>query len=358
MVGTHLDGMGGVRAVVQGYVDGGLFRRFNSVYVATHRGGGPWLKVRTAIGAWAYIAIQLRRLDAPLVHIMLASRASFWRKSVVCLMARAMGRPYLLHVHGAEFMQFYEQECGSAVKRFVRHIFSNAALVLALSDEWRMSLQRISPRTHVEVLPNAVALPDEHSLQRLQGRAPTLLSLGQLGRRKGSYDLVRAFARTANRFPRLRLVCGGDGDIAGVRALAARLDVADRVVCPGWLSAERKRAELAGATVFVLPSYAEGMPMALLEAMSWGLPVITSPVGGIPQLITHDVNGLLVAPGDIDAVAAAITRLMGEAALRERLGNAARATIEKSFSLETALERLGRIYRRFGIEAHEATDTP
>jgi glycosyltransferase involved in cell wall biosynthesis len=106
------------------------------------------------------------------------------------------------------------------------------------------------------------------------------------------------------------------GSLDEVRQLATQLDVSDRVVCPGWLNPERKNAELASGTVFILPSYAEGMPMALLEAMSWRLPVIATPVGGIPQVIEHDVNGLLVPPGDIDGLAANITRLMKDPALR------------------------------------------
>jgi glycosyltransferase involved in cell wall biosynthesis len=102
--------------------------------------------------------------------------------------------------------------------------------------------------------------------------------------------------------------------------------------------------------VFALPSYAEGMPMALLEAMSWGLPVVATPVGGVPQVIEHGVNGLLVAPGDIDGLAAALARLFDEPALRDSLGAAARRTIAARFSVETALARLGELYRRFGLE--------
>lgn len=354
MVGTDLDGMGGVRAVVRGYVDGGLFERYRCVYVATHRAGSPWIKAFTALKAWMKVAVCLRRLDAPLVHVQTASRASFWRKSVVCLMARWAGRPYLLHVHGGEFMQFYEQESGPLTQRFIRSIFAHAALVIALSDEWRERLLRICPAAPVEVLHNAVALPNIARLRRLEDREPTLLFLGNLGKGKGTYDLVRAFALVAPRFPRLKLVCGGVGSIDEVRQFATQLDVRNRVVCPGWLNPERKSAELASGTIFILPSYAEGMPMALLEAMSWRLPVIATPVGGIPQVVNHDVNGLLVAPGDIDGLAAAITRLMKDPVLRERLGAGARATIESGFSLEEALDHLSSIYRRFGLEARAA----
>ncbi|MGH8327317.1 MAG: glycosyltransferase family 4 protein, partial [Steroidobacteraceae bacterium] len=128
------------------------------------------------------------------------------------------------------------------------------------------------------------------------------------------------------------------------------LGIGERVDCPGWLDQDRKSAELAAATAFVLPSYAEALPMALLEAMSWRLPVIATPVGGIPQVIEHEANGLLVTPGDIEGTAAAMARLMRESALASRLGAAARRTIEESYSLDTSIKRLLEIYRGFGIE--------
>jgi glycosyltransferase involved in cell wall biosynthesis len=351
MVGTDLHAVGGIRAVVQGYLDGGLFRTFQGVYVHTHTSGSAWRKALRALRGYVSIARYLLTLDAPLVHVHMASRASFWRKSLVCLMARARGRPYIVHLHGGEFSQFYQDECGPRLQRFVRSTLENAAVVLALSEEWRQRLLRIAPRARIEVLPNAVALPELGSLNRTAELAPTVLFLGDLRRAKGTYDLVHAFARIAERFPKARLVCGGVGDIEHVRALAQQLEIADRVSCPGWLDLAQKQRAFACSSIFVLPSYAEGLPMALLEAMSWGLPVITTPVGGIPQLVQKDVNGSLVQPGHIDDLAAALATLLASSAVRARLGAAARSTIETHYTLDRALQRLGEIYGRFGLTA-------
>jgi len=358
MVGTDLGGTGGIRAVVSGYVAAGLFERFAGTYVATHRPGSAWTKARAALRGWWRVALSLARLDAPLVHVQTASRASFWRKSIVCLMARAAGRPYILHVHGGEFMKFYERECRPPAQRYIRYILAHAALVIALSEQWRERLLTIVPTAPVEVLPNGVTLPDLAAVSRDGDGEQTLLFVGDLNRAKGTYDLIRAFARVAGRFPNLRLVCAGGGATQAVRQFAAQADIQHRVACPGWLGPERLRAELAKATIFVLPSYAEGMPMALLEAMSWGLPVIATPVGGVPQVVRPEVNGVLIAPGDIDGMAAAIARLMSDPALRSTLGTEARRTIEESYSLEATLERLAAIYRRFGLEPRQESAEP
>jgi glycosyltransferase involved in cell wall biosynthesis len=349
MVGTDLDGKGGVRAVVRGYCDGGLFERYHCVYVASHRAGSTWVKITTAVSAWLRVALLLRRLETPLVHVQAASRGSFWRKFVVCLLARAAGRPYIFHLHGGGFSSFYE-DSGWLARRLIRSTLQHAALVIALSEQWRERLLRICPLARVEVLHNAVAVPDSEELRRRDGRDSTLLFLGHVLRAKGVYDLVRAFAKVANKFPRARLVLGGIGELAGVQQLAAQLQISERLSCPGWLEPESKSAALASCLIFVLPSYAEGMPMALLEAMSWGLPVIATPVGGIPQVVDHDVSGLLVGAGDTDGLAAQIERLLADPALRERLGANARARIETDFSLRDALERLTAIYKRFGLE--------
>lgn len=353
MVGTDLTGMGGIRTVVQGYIDAGLFDRVDCTYVTTHRPGSHWRKLVAAMTGWAQVALRLHTLDAPLVHIHLSSRASFWRKAVVCALARLAGRPYLLHAHGSEFSDFYE-ECSPAARRIVRAVLANATLVLALSEAWRTTLERISPRARIEVLMNAVPLSAPAERHPACAR-PNLLFFGEIARHKGVLELTRAFGEVASALPALQLVFAGTGRaVAETRELSAKLGLDGRTEFTGWLESERKRAVLADATIFVLPSYVEGVPMALLEAMSLGLPVIATPVGGVPEIVTHEVDGLLVPPGDVAALAAAIARLMSEPQLRERLGRAARATIAARFSLDTAVEQLLGFYRRFGIQPRAA----
>lgn len=358
MVGTDLGGMGGIRTVVEGYIEAGLFDTIDCTYVTTHRPGSHRAKIAAALSGWMRVAVALATLDAPLVHVHLSSRASFWRKSVVCLLSWLARRPFLLHAHGSEFAQFYE-ECSPLARRIVRTVLARADLVMALSETWRTTLAQISPRARIEVLTNAVPLPPLEERRRIAAHQPTLLFFGEIAPHKGVFELARAFAAVSDAFPQLKLVYAGTGrSIQEVGRLPGELGLEGRIECTGWLESQRKRAVLAGASIFVLPSYVEGMPMALLEAMSWGLPVIATPVGGVPEVISHEVNGLLVAPGDVAALAAAITRLMSDPALCERLGSAARETIATRFSLNTAFERLLAIYRRFGIEPRAARPRP
>lgn len=341
--------MGGIATVVRGYRDAALFQRFDCSYVVTHVDGSAFRKGTVALGAWLRFLVLLATRPRPLVHIHLSSRASFWRKSVICLMAMLAGRPYILHMHGSEFMKFYDVESGATARRFVRYLFKRATLSLALSEQWRDNILHICPQAVVEVLPNAVAVPPLREVGAGAGGSLRILFLGRLGRRKGTYDLVEAFSRVVHRGAPATLICAGDGEVDAVRAHASGLGVAHLVSCPGWLDVAGTASELDRAAVFALPSHAEGVPMALLEAMARGLAVVTTPVGGIPQVIRDGENGLLVEPGDIEALDSALERLLTDPGLRSTLGRRARGTIEARYSIGATMDHLASIYKRFGI---------
>ena len=192
------------------------------------------------------------------------------------------------------------------------------------------------------VLPNAVPLPPPSGLLPEPGR---ILFLGRLDRAKGVFDLLAAGALLAPRFPALRLVFGGEGDAVALRRRALDLGIGDRLELPGWLGPRERDEQLARASVFCLPSHAEGLPMAMLEAMAAGRAVIASSVGGIPETIVDGDNGLLVPPHDEPALARALAQVLGDDALRARLARGARATVEQHYSTEVVCGRLSALYR-------------
>lgn len=347
MVGTGLETRGGISAVVRSYIEGGLFDRFDVTYIVTHRDGGGLAKALAALRGYGRFCARLVTADAPLVHIHMSRAASFWRKSVVCVLSLLRGRPYILHIHSGAFGKFYDAECGAVAKWYVRALFARAAFVVGLSEHWCAELARIAPGARIRRVPNAVPLPPRIATGSPQ--APRILYAGLIAEKKGAFDLVRAFARVASRFPQAQLVCAGTGDMAGIAALAQELKVETRVTFPGWLTPADLAREFSNAKMFALPSYAEGVPMSLLEAMSWALPVVSTPVGGIPEVVQSDRNGLLVPPGDVEALAAALARLLESPSECSRLGAAARATVGETFSITTAMNELAAIYRELGL---------
>lgn len=169
-----------------------------------------------------------------------------------------------------------------------------------------------------------------------------VLCVGRLVPLKGQALLVRAVAALRDQGVDVDLTLVGDGpERPGLERLARELGVEDRVTCAGAVGQDRILARYHEADVFCLPSFAEGVPVVLMEAMACELPVVTTRTMGIPELVEDGVGGLLVAPGDGEALAAALARLAADPALRERLGAGGRTRVREAFELHRTLDDLG-----------------
>lgn len=342
MVGTALETQGGVSAVVNVLKEGGLFERCGIEYIASHRDGGPFAKLAAAVAGWLRCMGRLLGGQAAALHVHMASRASFWRKLLFVLPALALRVPVIVHLHGGGFKQFHAVESPAPVRRLIRFVFESAGRVIVLSEGWKDWALSAFPGAQVVSIYNPVIMPNPTPFESREGA--TLLFLGRVGQGKGAFDLIKAAARLKESFPGLRLVMGGDGDADGARKRAAELGLADQVELLGWVRGAEKRALLETAAVYVLPSYNEGLPMSVLEAMAAGLPVVSTPVGGIPEAVSDGVEGFLVEPGDVDQLGERLARLLGDAELRQRMGELSRRKIEDVFSVERILPRLEAVY--------------
>lgn len=341
MVGTALEGRGGVAAVVSVLQRDGLFEREAVRYLASHVDGSPWAKARVAAGAIAATLALCLRARPAVMHAHCASRASFLRKSLLLLIARACGSRTVYHLHGGGFREFAGVEAGPVLRWWIRHTLENSSVVIALSEAWAGHVLAFAPRARVVVVPNSVPLPAPAPEAEEEGR---ILFLGRVEAAKGAFELLEAVAVLAPTFPGLVLVLGGEGELAAVRHRAHELGIAAHLALPGWIGQEDKAAELARAAIFCLPSHAEGVPMAMLEAMAAGKAVVVSAVGGIPDTVADGVNGVLVPPRNVSALAGALATLLADRALRQRLGTAARATIAERFSTEVVVGKISALY--------------
>jgi glycosyltransferase involved in cell wall biosynthesis len=343
MIGTALGGQGGVAAVIDVLRRDGLFERESVRYLGSHRDGSRGAKARAAFNAFWRTALACLRERPAVVHVHSASRASFVRKSLLLLLARCAGCRTIFHLHGGEFRQFAGDESGAPMRWWIRHTMEKSSAVIALSDGWAGFVRAFAPAARVVVVPNPVALPPEAARHHEQpGR---ILFLGRAEAGKGVFELLAAVAALAPAFPHIQLVIGGNGDLEQLRRRALDLGISDRLLLPGWLEPPEKSLELARAQVFCLPSHAEGLPMAMLEAMAAAKAVVVSHVGAIPEAVSDHESGLLVAPRDTAALAAALATLLGDGALRERLGANARATVQQRFSSAVVVAKLSALYR-------------
>jgi len=346
MLGTAFDTRGGISTVVSAYRAGGLFEHWPVDYVVTHRDGSAPRKLWTALKALGRFAVLLAAHQRVLVHAHCSSRASLWRKSVFLAVAMLARCPVVFHLHSGGFARFYEAECGLLGRWIVRQLLERAACVIAVSERWRDWLRRLTTNPRLLCIPNPVQLADA---QAERGGRTVVLYLGRIEAAKGIPELLEAIAGLRAAFPGLELVCAGAGSIDAAATQAARLGIEDAVRFPGWIGPGEKRAWLQRAQLLVLPSHAEGLPMAVLEAMAAGLPVVASSVGGIPDVVKDGVTGCLVAPGDAVGLQEALGRLLGNPSLRRAMGEAGREVIRARYTPERVLTQLEQVYAELGV---------
>lgn len=344
MIGTDLRAPGGMTAVVQAYRQAGLFERWPVWYLGTfhHNRTGNKLKV-ALLCLLRFLGLLLTRRVRGL-HAHVAARGSFWRKSIFLLLARWASVPTILHLHDGSFPAWYAEKLGPGRRWLVRWMLRSVDRVVVLSEGWAGRIAQIEPAARLAVVHNPVLLPRGSP----QPEAGEVLFLARLWPEKGIYDLLDAAAQLVAKGVHLRLVCAGDGDKAAVSRRAQELGLSAHLSLPGWIESERKAELLSRAAVFVLPSYFEGVPIGVLEAMAWGVPVLASDVGGIAEAMGAEA-GICFSAGDVPALAQGMERLLADAALRARMGAAGRERVERCFAAEHVVDQVDKLYRELGF---------
>lgn len=346
-LGPSLAQQGGM-ATVQTLLLGMTLEDVCLKHISTHDEGS----VRHRLGIFAralgrcWGAIWRDRTFA-IAHLHMSERGSVGRVAILVLLLTLARKKIIIHTHGAEFREFYDGQ-STGVQHVLRAVLGRCDRLIALSESWAdYYAQTLEiPRDRVCVFHNPVQLPPDPTAYRSPTPQPfRLVFLGRIGDRKGTFLLLRAvadFVKTSS--APVHLTVAGDGEVETAKQLAADLGIREHVEFPGWLDRPATQALLASAHAFILPSLNEGLPMAILEAMSWGLPVIASAVGGIPEVIFPMKTGILVDPQDQASITAAIATLVNDPALAQSLGDNARTMVE-AFSSATYQQRLTALYQ-------------
>lgn len=343
---TAIDGKGGVATVLQVLKQNDFFILTNSKLVSTHYDRSKlWGLKRLTAFFTAIIQViyysQIKKIG--IVHFHMSSRGSYTRKAILIRLARHFGAKTIIHLHGSEFKEFYLNECNANKQQHIRDTFNLANRVIVLSTQWAEWVSTITTdSSKVIIVYNAV--PDV-SIKNNTQQKPVILFLGRLGERKGVTDLINAFSLLAEKFPECSLQLGGDGDIEKYRKQVNNFNLSDRVQFLGWVSGETKNDYLSKATIYCLPSYNEGFPMGILEAMSAGVAVVASKAGGIPDAITHGKEGLLVDAGNVTDLSNALSQMLQDDVQREQFVLAAKSKFMKNFSPNVIIPQLEIIYK-------------
>jgi glycosyltransferase involved in cell wall biosynthesis len=337
---------GGMAAAMRGLLASPLAERYRFDVVPTYRGSRPlsrlWFFSRSLLllAAWAL------RGRGRIVHIHATVRGSSYRKAVCALLARGLRRRVVLHIHsGPGDVETFRARLGLPALALLRAGLAAADSLLAVSEASAEALRRAGVRAPIGVVPNLLPpVPGAGPQSAFAAEVEVAYLGGFANPVKGADVLVAALPRVLED-ERLKVTLAGPGEPPpAATALIAREPA---LTWAGWLDEEAKDSLLRRAQVFVMPSLSEGLPMALMEAMAYGLAIVATEVGGIPEAIESGSEGLLVPPGDPEALAEAIRRLGADAELRDRLGAAARDRAERLDDV-AVVERLDTLYASLG----------
>lgn len=330
---------GGIATIVNGYRSYDFGEDCKVSYVESYCNGSKFRKLIKATCGYIQFIKELCVNRPDIVHIHSSFGPSFWRKLPFIFIADWRNIPVINHIHGAEFDCFYEN-ASNRKKQIIRKVYCKCRILIALSEEWRSKLKLIVPENKIVVIENYCIIPELIAAKKKQ-----MLFLGEIGERKGCFDIPAIYAEILKKWGQTPLLIGGDGEIEKMQRLLGERNVADEVSFLGWVRGREKDKILQESSIFLFPSYNEGMPVVLLEAMAYGLAIVTTNVGGIPQLIDHGVDGYICKPGDICDMAEKVIELLENDARRASFGNAAREKAIAHFGLEKHLERLCDLYR-------------
>lgn len=336
VIATSPKTRGGITSVISAHAKTKFWKDWNCYWLVTHIDRTKRHKIFYLIKGLSEFIFRLPVAKG--VHIHFSEPVSIRRKYMFFKIARFFRKPIIIHFHA-----FSVETTLSGKQNYIYdYIFKNSDKVVVLSNQWKEWVLNIikMDKNKLVVIPNpcpTVTFDKVHKQKRI-------LYAGTLNERKGYADLIRAFAKVAKKNPDWKLVFAGNGEIEKGRSIAKKLGIISQIDFLGWVKGDEKDQQFRMASIFCLPSYAEGFPMAVLDAWAYGIPVITTPVGGIPDVAISGGNMLLFNPGNISELANHLSELMVNDKLQNKLALASKDFSENAFSLRRIDNLCNKLY--------------
>lgn len=349
MIVQQPDVKGGIAAVTNGYYDSRLEKEYKLCYIESYCDGSKIKKAVKALKSYIQFYKCLRGFKPELVHVHSSFGPSFYRMQPFLYMAKKKNIPVIDHCHGADFNTFYVNASDKKKKR-IRKVYNDFDKVIVLSDEWKKKMGEVLPDDKMVVIENYCKPKNEELIEKLfseRFERKQVLFLGELGKRKGGFDFAGIIDNAHKGDIDIKFaLCGSgtDSEVNEIKEAVYKVTSKEKALFPGWVRGNEKDNILRESAVFMLPSYDEGLPMSILDAMAYGLPVVSTNVGGIPQLVENGKNGFLCEPGDTKALGERIKELLSD---RDRYISASRESYRiagQNYSFDAHLEKLFKVY--------------
>ena len=334
---------GGMATVIKGIQNDKILNTKYDISIhASYQDGNKIFRIVYSV--WAYLFFLCKRKKYDLFHIHVASYGSTFRKRKYLKALKSKNKKVIVHIHGAAYLVFYEA-LSNRKKEKVTSFLNEADMVIALSDDWKSKFEKTFALSNCVTLNNGIDTEEfEKAVCNIEEMSNSFLFLGRLGKRKGTYDLVEAMDVAAKENHQIKLIMAGDGEIEKVKQLIRDKGLSNNIEVVGWIDFEEKINLLKKTATVVLPSYNEGLPMAILEGMAAGKAIISTTVGAIPEVV-KEKNGILVKPGDVQALSAALIKCSTNVDMIKEMSKNNINIIDKEFSMKKMHMKLDEYYQ-------------
>jgi glycosyltransferase involved in cell wall biosynthesis len=339
MIGVYYkhNAAGGMASVIQYYEK--YFEKLQ--YISSWRDKHFAIKIYYALKAYLNILFKLSfNKKIKIVHIHTAADRSFKRKSIFVFLAKYFNKKIILHIHGSRFKDFYNE---SENKFKIIDNLQKADKIVVLSHSWKEWFISIGLNSEkIIILNNIVDYPKTQ--KKDYENKIKLLFLGEIGKRKGVFDIIEVLDHNSDLYKNeIIFKIGGNKETEKLIQKIDEYQLSDFVKFEGWVSGDKKINLLNWADIFILPSFNEGLPIAILEAMSYGKAIISSPVGGIAEIVQAGKNGILVEPGNQKEISEAINFFINNKSIIGAFGDHSKEIIEP-FYPKSVLSSLLALY--------------
>lgn len=335
---NHKGGIGSVIEIYSKY-----FQNFK--FLASFKEGSSFYKSLFFIRS-IFRLFQLLIIDhkIKIVHIHGASYGSFFRKFVCFVIAKYIFQKKIIyHIHGAEYQLFYFHS-NKFIKKLIKSFINNADLIICLSTAWKTFFKLNFNPKNIEIVPNIIDYPSLSNSKK-DDTILILLFLGMIGQRKGIFDLLEVISNNKGKYiGKIKLVIGGNGEVERLSNIIRDKRLEDLIEFVGWITDEKKIAWLQKANIYILPSYNEGLPISILEALSYGQSIIASNVGGISEIVFPYINGILIEPGNLSEIESAINFFIKNPEVMKIYG-AESIQVSKKYFPESVVSELSEIFK-------------
>lgn len=346
MVGSSLSVKGGITTVIKGFLE----NKFNDIilyYVPTYTEGSRLKQIIYYLYSVIKIIYYLIVKKIDIVHIHVSERGSFYRKNIIFNISKFFHKKIITHMHGAEFKEFYSNSSINQKHKIIKFLVESDK-VIALGDSWSKYIQSLDSKIDIEIMQNFVSEVKETST--FNTNKVNILFLAVVTKRKGIFDLVESVSNLVKyediRKYKIKVIIAGSGvEEESVKKKVIEKGLEEYFDFRGWIDNTEKINTLLESQIFVLPSYNEGLPVSILEAMSYGIPIISTNVGSIEDAVKDDYNGIIINPGNIDMLTDSIIRLIKNKRDWEKFSINNKLLVSQKYNSNIYFDNMENIYK-------------